>query len=118
MTAAAGQSFHNSIGRCHSEENITNLKESLQVFDSNIHLLENASEMKKIAIFFNSIRTHCNARNYYFQPGLEEVTKKVQHYCEGSDSDKKYLPSKLQDVPKQPHQLPYTQLPRQLKRLG
>ena len=61
--------------------------------------------------------------------GSEEVTNfpdpvpfeddvKVQLYREGSDPDQKYLPSKLQDVSKQPHNLPFTPTAQAAKNVG
>ena len=37
-----------------------------------------------------------------------EVEDELQHYSEGLDENEKFLPSKLQEVSKQPHNVPFT----------
>ena len=118
-----------------SENDISQLQDFLKsTFDDGIENLDKFPDLEKFPKFSEFLNSHTQRRTYYFQVrkcanadcefhkplrGTEEVTtfldpepytdeENILHYREGIDAEEKYLPSKLEDPSKRPHNIPFT----------
>ena len=110
------------------------------IFDAGIEDLEKKCQIKKYPKFCEFMDSHCQRRTYYFQirkccdpicsfhdkirgSSIKEpfpnpvpyIENNTQHYQEGVDKEENYLPSKLEDVSKWAHNIPFTSTVRMYK---
>ena len=116
----------------------------LSVFESGIKSLSSSANISKFPKFNKFYESHCKSRTYSFQikkcsdplclyhkplrtnesiadfpdPVPYEDEEGNHHYKEGTDPEEKYLPSKIQDVSKQPHKIPFPPTAQTAKNVG
>ena len=117
-----------------SDDDITSFADTLNVIDSNMDTLIAKKDLSKFSKFKEFFDTHCVSRTYYFhvkkcedpqcifhQPKQlsQEIERfpypipytdkdGVERFKEGTDDDEKFLTSRLVDVTKNPHGLPFS----------
>ena len=116
-----------------TEEKMNELLEYLGIFDDGISELRSKAKLSKYPEFLKFLSRHTDVKMYsfhifkcadphciYHEPLVSAALKRFgqpvpvadeegkEHYVEGEDPDEKHLPSRLSNVEKQSHNIPFT----------
>ena len=124
-----------------SSEELDSYMEEYDVFDADIEDLRFKSDISKFPIFKTFLETHTSSRHYSFHvfkceddtcifhgrirgtaperfPDVVPAADLESGYIEGEDPREQYLPSKLLDISKQCHNIPFNPTAQTAKNVG